>query len=98
LGAVSSKIFRPGRNSNIKKAVSVGYLMIVFSKEIVMAAEYTVRGKRVKIDLDGEVFVDGNYTRNKLRADGPNWKNAYGPIRELDGKSLEAALIYEGAL
>ncbi|MDR1933404.1 MAG: hypothetical protein LBQ57_11370 [Spirochaetales bacterium] len=63
-----------------------------------MAAEYNVRGKKVKIDLDGEVFVDGNYTRNKLRQRGSDWYDSRGEITALRGKSLEEALLYEGAI
>ncbi|MDR1948184.1 MAG: hypothetical protein LBQ38_02220 [Spirochaetaceae bacterium] len=63
-----------------------------------MSAEYNIRGKKVKIDSDGEVFIDGNYSKYKLRKCGTSWHNDKGEITALNGKTIEEALIYAGAI
>jgi hypothetical protein len=63
-----------------------------------MSVEYNVRGKKVKIDSDGEVFIDGNFSNHKLKKLGSNWYNDRGKITALRGKNLEEVLIYIGAL
>ncbi|GHV94207.1 hypothetical protein AGMMS50293_05270 [Spirochaetia bacterium] len=68
-----------------------------------MAIEYNIRGRKVTIDeVDGEVFVDGN--RADLRKGGVfsgsvMWMSRGGTeIKELQGKTLEEALIYKGKI
>jgi hypothetical protein len=64
-----------------------------------MATEYNIRGKKVKVDGDGEVFVDGSFTGLKKGLTTTMWMNSGGiEIKELKGKSLEEALLYMGKL
>jgi hypothetical protein len=64
-----------------------------------MATEYNIRGKRVKVDGDGEVFVDGSRADLKKGLTSPMWMNCAGiEIKALQGKSLEEALIYQGKI
>jgi hypothetical protein len=72
----------------------VEFLIIIFRKGVVMATEYTINGKKVKVDLDGEVFVDGHYT--DLKKGSGIWMDRAGnEIKTLKGKSLEEALSYK---
>ncbi|MDR1868172.1 MAG: hypothetical protein LBQ77_07940 [Treponema sp.] len=63
-----------------------------------MITEYNVRGKKVKIDSDGEVFIDGNFSKYKLKKRGTSWHDDRGEITALKGKSLEEVLIYLGVI
>jgi hypothetical protein len=64
-----------------------------------MATEYNIRGKKVRIDSDGEVFVDGSYADLKKSSTSNMWMNRAGiEIKALEGKSLEEALLYQGKI
>lgn len=62
-----------------------------------MATEYNVCGKKVLIDVDGEVFVDGSFAGLKKSLTSTMWMNGGGiEIKDLEGKTLEEVLLYMG--
>ena len=62
-----------------------------------MATEYNVNGKRVSVESDGQVFVDGHYA--DLKKGSSMWMDRAGnEIKALAGKSLEEALLYRAAI
>jgi len=65
-----------------------------------MAYETRIKGKRVKIDGDGEIFVDGTSTKIKQwKSSSTRYSNMSGQeIKKIKGKDLETALTIMGKL
>ena len=61
---------------------------------------YTIRGKKVSIHLDGEIFVDGKKTNLKQwKSDPKRYSNLYGREQtDVSGRTLEEALYLKGFL
>ena len=62
-------------------------------------AEYKVKGKRITIHSNGQIFVDGKSTGLKQWKNGTQYSNLSGQVQEkLNGMSLEDMLIFKGFL
>lgn len=65
-----------------------------------MSQEYTVRGARVSIHLNGQIFVNGKDTKLKQWKSSPtHYSNMHGQEqKDISGKKLEDALMLRGFL
>ena len=62
-------------------------------------AEFKIRGKRVVVNHDGLIFVDGKATNLKQWKNGTQYSNQYGnEQKDLRGKKLTDALYLRGFL
>lgn len=63
-------------------------------------AEYNLRGKRVSVHSNGQIFVDGNCTKLKQwTSSSTRYSNLSGQEqKDVKGKNLEEALYLRGFL
>ncbi len=65
-----------------------------------MAQEYTIKGRRVSIHSNGQIFVDGRDTKIKQwSSSATRYSNLSGQEqKDISGKKLEDALMLRGFL
>jgi hypothetical protein len=63
-----------------------------------MARELTIKGRRVSIHNNGQIFVDGKDTKIKQwSSSSTRYSNMSGQeLRDLSGKNLEDVLVLKG--